>query len=301
LDDLIYHYTDANALKNIISENELWLTHTDHLNDYSEGKQFYLILKDVLKEFPDIIKLVDFVESTTETYCLSFSKNGDLLSQWRGYCPPLGGYSLGFLDNILSSSFGIIDATEKDIHHGNIEDEKVNQVNFFAYIECKYTEKDTLAAAEHVANILKKSYKILCSKNSLALTTYLGSGLSDLEEEDIDEINNLLVSGSGWFHNYSAAKMSFKDVSFIEEAEKRLFINVKKGYVDAFYRTKNSVLVPYLKFKFKDKFFKKIIIGPTADKNLAHAGIQHYLHNHFGNSVDLRSFIKLSKIPFRSS
>jgi hypothetical protein len=36
-----------------------------------------------------------------EVYVASFTEEGDLLSQWRGYCPK-GGFSVGFASNLLS-------------------------------------------------------------------------------------------------------------------------------------------------------------------------------------------------------
>lgn len=284
----MYHYTDANALINIVSKRELWLTHSDYLNDYNEGKCFDSIFKNLLKDFPDIINLLNFIELTTETYCLSFSEKGDVLSQWRGYCPSQGGYSLGFEDNILSSPFSIIGAAKIS-----------EQFNLISFAECTYSEQELLKVAKKMADSLKESYAILTSKNNPSLITYLDSGFLDLEVEDIDEINKLLLSQADWF-NCLSTKMCFKDASFSEESEKRLFVNVNKGSVEAFYRVKNSIVVPYLKFQFSEQFLKKIIIGPTADENLAQSGIEHYLRHAFGKKANLKSFIKLSKIPFRN-
>jgi hypothetical protein len=294
MQNFLYHYTDANAFKSIVSQKEFWLTHTDFLNDYNEGNMFYLKLKDVLNDCPEVIKLVDFIEATTESYCLSFSKNGNLLSQWRGYCPSEGGYSIG-VSEVATSAFEIIDATQKDIHQKTFDSSL-----FITFIDCIYSEEEFQDSVIKVSERLKASYKIISSKNNQSLITYLDSGFVSLFESDLDEIIKLLNTDPIWFCGYSGQKMRFKDSSYKEEAEERLFVNVNKGSVEPFYRVKNSVIVPYLKYKFKAQFIKEVIIGPTVDENLSYVGIRHFLLNYYNNYDNLETFIKFSKIPYRN-
>jgi len=109
----MYHYTDINALSNIITNRELWLTHASFLNDHTEGQELFTLLTEIFQSEPNIIKLLKFVDKTSEAYCLSFSQDKDLLSQWRGYCPGVGGYNIAINDNIFELPLKIIDRKKK--------------------------------------------------------------------------------------------------------------------------------------------------------------------------------------------
>src|SRR5208283_3039787 len=39
---------------------------------------------------------------SSEVYVSSFTENADQLGQWRAYCPPTGGYAVGFRSKILA-------------------------------------------------------------------------------------------------------------------------------------------------------------------------------------------------------
>ncbi|MBI3169743.1 MAG: DUF2971 domain-containing protein [Chloroflexi bacterium] len=51
-------------------------------------------LEDMEKDFEDINTQLN--QSFDGIYVCSFSEEGNQLSQWRGYCPEMGGFSLGF-------------------------------------------------------------------------------------------------------------------------------------------------------------------------------------------------------------
>ena len=104
----LYHYTDAAALKSILEKGQMWLTDIRYLNDsneYIEGEQ---VITNVFHEkararvdatSDEVLRRLETVlKSSSRSYTLigSFSRGCDLLSQWRGYCPREGGYSLEF-------------------------------------------------------------------------------------------------------------------------------------------------------------------------------------------------------------
>jgi hypothetical protein len=62
------------------------------------------VIKEQLEDNPDSVKKrfldqlfsdLEKIDRTNVCVC-SFSEKGDLLSQWRGYCPQGVGYSIGF-------------------------------------------------------------------------------------------------------------------------------------------------------------------------------------------------------------
>ena len=97
---ILYHYSDVNALKGIIDNKELWATHWNYLNDKNEFRSALNILKECINQrlkdetissvMKDYLKnqrnwLKDEFLDDYHTGLCSFSEEGDLLSQWRGY------------------------------------------------------------------------------------------------------------------------------------------------------------------------------------------------------------------------
>lgn len=117
---IIYHYTGIDGLKGILQSQSLWATDFHFSNDYTELLIFGRLLGNELLLRSDAItkKIVHSVLNgiygllenmgdhlALQIYISSFSKKGDLLSQWRGY----GRYAIGFdykeLDALRSKEF----------------------------------------------------------------------------------------------------------------------------------------------------------------------------------------------------
>jgi hypothetical protein len=111
----LFHYTNADGLKGIIEQNEIWATSAYYLNDSDEITYGYGVLKQALGEWVDknprsepslsLGLARDFQRYYGETllkkdiikpiYLACFCEDDNLLSQWRSYGQS-GGYSLGF-------------------------------------------------------------------------------------------------------------------------------------------------------------------------------------------------------------
>ena len=108
---ILYHYSDVNALKGIVDSNELWATHWNYLNDRNEfrsalnilkecinqrlkDESISTVMKDYLKNQKDWLK-DEFLDDYHTGLC-SFTEEGDLLSQWRGYGKKYKSVSIGF-------------------------------------------------------------------------------------------------------------------------------------------------------------------------------------------------------------
>lgn len=115
----LYHYTDAGAVKAILESNEIRLTDMRFMNDSEElthGTK--LVIKEIRegrlhhrlhKDYADIATsyVADELTSLLETgfgkhpiYSCSFSKEGNLLSQWRAY----GNYCIEFDSESLEAT-----------------------------------------------------------------------------------------------------------------------------------------------------------------------------------------------------
>jgi hypothetical protein len=106
----LFHYTSQSGLLGILKSNKLWMTDILYLNDSSEFLQtLELVNSELLKhrdsinkkekpEFDFIITFIKYLSDTkrTNNYVFSLSQNGNDISQWRGYCPSMGGFSIEF-------------------------------------------------------------------------------------------------------------------------------------------------------------------------------------------------------------
>ena len=105
---VVYHYTSANGLLGLLKSEKMWATDIRYLNDSQEFDFGSNLISSRLKArykstasklrrrlfaaFVDSLSMV----SNLPICIASFSAVGDLLSQWRAYCPLSGGFSVGF-------------------------------------------------------------------------------------------------------------------------------------------------------------------------------------------------------------
>ena len=103
----IYHYLSSNSLLGVVESKRFWATSIHYLNDFYEYNYAIDLVHDILHHdisprteverglIQSIIKHLDSIRTHT-VYVSCFSEEKDLLSQWRAYCPPEGGYCVGF-------------------------------------------------------------------------------------------------------------------------------------------------------------------------------------------------------------
>ncbi len=126
----LWHYTNAEALLNIVQSRTMYFTHYRYLNDSAEVVQFTDISREIaleelgrlghdrpldeyieVKSFDDLVlnfwSIVAGERDLTfqyAAYIASFSEDNDLLGQWRAYADDGHGYSIGFsVESILDS------------------------------------------------------------------------------------------------------------------------------------------------------------------------------------------------------
>jgi Protein of unknown function (DUF2971) len=111
LPTVLYHYTSQVGLLGILQKKELWATQIQYLNDETEFSHAWSVLLDSLprreEKFPAQLRMVeeltrDIAQRFHVCVC-SFSTVDGQLSQWRGYCKPGSGFSLGFWAKDLKS------------------------------------------------------------------------------------------------------------------------------------------------------------------------------------------------------
>ena len=286
----LYHYTNAEGLKDIINDGEIWGSHYKFSNDPTEIEYSYKLMIEILERY--IINETDsriksFFEKYLEyqkifvtysgfnIFSASFSEKGDLLSQWRGYGDNSFGYCIGIdLFKIGRKSVGL-----------------------------------TYPVSTNSPKI--KLIKIIYDKKKQE--EILGNYLDQLKEY-INKNKNL-KEDSGLLYGiylviFPLIACLFKDQHFEEEEEWRLIYTpltiirsdkLKPDELKLNYRANNKLIIPYVKINIKkigsDLIpINEIVIGPKGDKTKSIMGIDILL-KYKGYPDDLKSKIHKSSIP----
>lgn len=114
----LYHYTSPAGLAGILSKRTVWATLLHHMSDAREFRHAISVAMNIVgkrasgkkkkrQSFCNNLGSGLMSAKGTRICAFSLSGNGNLLSQWRAYCPQEGGYSIGFdtikFQTVLSS------------------------------------------------------------------------------------------------------------------------------------------------------------------------------------------------------
>lgn len=284
---ILVHYTSPEGLMSILTNQTLWFSKWNLLNDKSEGSHIFTVLKDVLKQYerffsiqvgalcaniaPEIFQTdtsrgkidLDCRENDISFVC-SFSTNKDSLPLWNYYTK--NDKYIGY--NIVFDSSKLID---------NIY--PLNTDFYFTPIICNVLYKLD-EQTRVVQQIVEKYYKFWKTANSaqkhkiLERLVYL-----------IDDIRFL-----------------FKHPAFEPEQEVRIILrlstyNFNKGVKNnkVYIRRKDGYFIPYIPLKcIPQNAIKEIWISPSNDGKGVIDGVKDLLQ-----FLSIKADIKSSKIPLR--
>lgn len=257
------HYTSAEALRSILENNSLWMTHINYMNDSEEI--FYAIEliesclenitnKYVVKRISDFIEKLKHEKIIKDAFLLSLSCDNDSTSLWNNYSKN-GGYNISF-----NSSFW----DEIKLSHlcfGGVELTKSNPENDSKSYKYSYMFKkviyDDYEQIKRI-NIIIKAMVDLVDKDEKDLKTKL----SLLEEYLFNEIYFYKRSG----HN-SESEYRFM-IYFLNKETSKSFIK---------HRILNGSFVPYIELKLNKNYFDYITIGPRHNMDFVQNGLKSYL------------------------
>jgi hypothetical protein len=279
----LYHYTSQSGLLGIVNHRCIWATNVKYLSDSREF--FYardLVQKEVQKllqgpaedEIEFLAKLDGLVSSSTRgvsIFTCSFSKKGDLLSQWNGYCPGGNGYSIGF-----------------NLQHIEMLLAKQD----FILAPCIYKKSEQLKVVHDLIDRYLAGYHNQSQKLSRSARISASLQLFSIE---------FLKMAPRLKHPAFAQENEWRLISGpIHPNDNRLK-----------YREGKSMLVPYIEVKLAEEatsmYIHEVIVGPTPHRSLARQSL-HGLFNSQGVIGPSLSGpggsgmpdIKLSRIPYRS-
>lgn len=266
----LYHYTTIDALINIVSQNELWITKWDYLNDIDEFRVALDVCVEILKEEkikPEIIQEVVncvkedlYLDSFSQDYfILSFSCDNDSQLLWSNY----SNYDGVNLEIDFEKFIGSLN--HKMLWHGLVN------YNFESQIEClrktfyheflNIEEFGKLKSLSEINRLKGKEYEMLVMHMSVICDLY---------------------------------SMFFKRDCFAGEKEYR-FVFSRERKQEISFRNKNRIVIPYIKKQMENiDCITGITIGPTNQVDIAEKGIRELSH-YYNKEVD----ISKSKIPLR--
>lgn len=269
----LYHYTTPAGLLGIVTSRSLWATNFNYLNDASEFRYALATAQAVvetrlarLKEGPSarLLKVLrDELRGPSNSWdaCVfSLSEHGDLLSQWRAYCPD-GGFAIGFSSSLLQPPL-----------------EKLP-----AYLApCSYTVHE------------QKSYLSSLLDTTLALLSDGHTSPGQSADAHLTRVTR------HFFSELVHLAPFLKHPSFKEEREWRAVRHTPTASMPGLaFRASAGMIIPYLALPLSDDKrplkFDQVVVGPSPHQLLARQAVADLLVRH---DIGVRS-LPLSRIPFR--
>jgi Protein of unknown function (DUF2971) len=241
----IYHYTDANALLNILQNQTLWATHILHLNDPNEYVSPRVIADGIMQEIGLTVKKL---EHRDLSYVTCFSRKRDDLNQFRSYADDGKGYLVSFDETMLIESFELSESLRRNIQLSEIVYGVENYATYLRQVVVQEKENFETEIAEYTARgqpFSGASGRIYDGfyKPELMINTavYCCKSKHYAEEDEIRLV----------------ARANHRN-----EHGEDLFTNIK-------YRSRNGKIIPFIELKAQTGVLlpiKEIIIGPAHDR-----------------------------------
>lgn len=272
---ILYHYTTQKGLLGIITDKEIWATHTQYLNDVREFRHAIDLVNEELSamksggryqaqiewlcEMEEALAL-RHLEGINVCVC-SFSEHGDVLSQWRAYSGGPSGFSIGFSGAYLKAI--------------------AEQLNFW------------LVPVLYEGNEQRELVRTLLND---VLTENLKRPSKFKEQNHIvgEPVGGNLVA---YLNRYAPI---LKHKSFAEEREWRIITRPLFCQHERFgYRAGPSMLVPHFRIPLRSQeqpfAIQQIIVGPTPNPDQSRNSVQGLLTRN-----DLETTVHHSQVPYRN-
>lgn len=236
----LFQYTRASTIRSLVDKKKLWATEHLYLNDPTEfkhGMQMFaaallnFLIRTGLPQNSISRAMTTFNDGYTDPkiryFISSFTENGDLLSQWRGYGDSGKGLSIGFdpskvpLDETLKTSFWC-----KVIY----DDVTKNQI------------------IQSVLNQMVNIWNVIINLGTVSQN---------------HQLSNLIVA---YIQVSTLFSLKFKDYAWREEEEWRFVeLSSNKRPKKVQVRDRESDLIEYLEVGLLDGFLTSIFVGPRSN------------------------------------
>jgi hypothetical protein len=285
--EVLYHYTTQTGLIGIIRNSELWMTHTQYLNDTQEFRHAIELVEEEIqrriaqatdgeeKEILEEMQQAVDVDHSGINVCVScFSEAGDSLSQWRAYGGDISGYSIGFYGDFLSAI--------------------ASREGGFLLARCIY---DGAKKRELVSRFVQANIREIAAHRSQP------------QNNDIDP--QYWRCGGGLMAHMNKLGPILKDSSFGDEREWRIISRPLMCSSEAFdYRPGASMIIPYYRLDIGNtpeqpvqRRFRNVIVGPTPHKQQAINSVRSLLTSRRLTGVMIEGgpvSVESSSVPYRA-
>jgi Protein of unknown function (DUF2971) len=275
----LFHYTSSDGLIGILRARELWASNIAFLNDTKEVEHAVDCAKNSIEnklrhgnlnssEVNVLEEMLQYLGKAGKRYYVaSFSEDGDLLSQWRAYCPPGGGYSLGVPSTQLIS---------------------MAMAQGFTLAPCIY---------DHT-----KQYRVVSEFADFFLAKFRAHAPTAADEA---KLCKKIAWEFG--QHLTRFGTIIKHHTFKEEREWRLISPpIQEPHEQLDYRGSAARVIPFFRFRLANTNFPNlaisgnepltVIIGPTSDPSASELAIQFLLTSLLGKGAVKRK----SEIPYRT-
>ena len=248
----LYHYTSNSGFLGISKDRAFWASNTAYQNDAADYEYPLQLYKEILKSelasaADDERKLFDSARRLLcdlrylPTYVVSFSEERDLLSQWRAYCPPGEGVSVGLRYAELA---------------------KAARRQQFELVTCLYDKRTQHKLVRQMVRSALNKYRK--ARAARALTYAEAYPFSGGLAVDLFKLAPRLKHGS-----------------FTEEREWRVVKSAIAGSPEVQFRPGKTFVVPYVAFSIETKTnpfpIFEVVVGPTPHSRLSIGSIRDLL------------------------
>lgn len=254
------HYTSGLGLMGILDSQSIWATNIHQLNDAKEFRHAVGMAQEALRAegkngTPRTMEVVRELCGLLErsqalsVHVVSFSEDGDALSQWRGYCPDGFGYCIEFDRNMLA---------------------EVAEGAGFSLRRCVYDQAAQRAWLSRWAE--------RCLKIALKHTEPVDAETS-LAEKCAPHITQLLLEAPFFKHHTFAEEREWRMARVVYSDDPKLRLRAGKSMLIRY-------LPIALDFSATSKTIYRIRVGPTPHPQLALEGLMYYFQRvHIVNGV----------------
>lgn len=275
----LYHYTSLSGLMGILDSKSLYATDIQFFNDAAEMAQTANLLQReiafrieqngaptvLLNQFQKWVS--DRLTNGHMQFVASFTANGNILSQWRGYTPKGQGVSIGFHPEVLRNC-----ANEQSFSMGR----------------CRYKPTEQ---REIVLSILRAVE---------ALAEQRGENLDRSKRPPSNSYHDVFEEIEGDILRVAAL---LKHPAFEEEDEWRIVSPIISNYIEApiCYRSGQSMLQPYVRFSLPQNedqtlAIEHVFLGPTPNIKQSMSSLFRCLSKYGANP---RNGLNYCQIPYR--
>ena len=294
--EILWHYTNIDAVINIMKTKTIRATHVAFLNDASEiikGTELVLdIFKKKISLLPDkelFQKVVDSIEKIQSSpslvgyYIISLTEDSDSATQWQAYTPSEGGCAIGFNSSILVKAFsGLADVSR-------YKDSDIlwfGHMPFVPLCQCLYTtEKQPDTIRDKICEIANNLIK--------------GLSISRTLSNDGSSFDHCYVDAHDW--DFITCIIGVKHQCFEQEHEWRL-VYLKPYNEDIKYDLKQR---PYIELKIDSSCLCNVIseikISPRGNRQETRKKLE-FLLDDIWRTNDIKgekTIISESDLPLR--